>query len=97
MPVRGSDKDTNQLLSAFSTLLFDDLFCQSFYVLLYRVFHFHIVVVSSLLERSRLGVEVSVSNEGFRVFYPGFVRSRIDPGCSTYSLFLHCFSCSTLP
>jgi len=86
-PVRGSDKNTNQFLSAFSNLLFDDLFRQPFYVLLHRVFHFHILVVSSFFECSRLGIEVPVLNEGFRTFYPGFVRRQNRP--SSFDLLTH--------
>ena len=80
--VRGSNKDTDQLLSAFSTLLLNDLFRQSFYVLLHRVFHFNILIVSSFFERSRLGVEVPVLNEGLCILYSVVVRRQNRSGSS---------------
>ena len=71
-----NDKSTDQLLSAFPGVLFDDLFRQSLYVLLHRIFHFYIFVVSSFFERSCLGVEVPVLNERLWVFYSTVVRRQ---------------------
>ena len=74
--LRRCNEVANQLLSAFSSVLFDDFLRQSFYVLLYCVFHLHIFVVSSLFQRSCLGVEVPVFNEGFSIFYSTVVRRQ---------------------
>ena len=67
---------TDQLLGTFSSILSDDLFCQPLYILLHRVFHFYIFVISSFFERSRLRVEVPVPNERLCVFYSVFVRRQ---------------------
>ena len=76
MPSGQANEGANQLLSAFSSVLFDDLFCQSFHILFHRVFHFHILVISSFFERSRLGVKVPVLDEGFHMFHPAAVRGK---------------------
>lgn len=70
----GNNKDTNQLLSSFLSILLDDLFSQPLYVLLQRVFHFYVFVVSSLFERSRLRVEIPVLNERFCISDSAVVR-----------------------
>jgi len=90
-----SNKGTDQLLGTFSSVLFDDLFCQPLYILLHRVLHFDIFVVSSFFERSRLGVEVPVLNERLRVFCSVVVRRQNRFDLSDL-LILNRFPCPTL-
>lgn len=82
-----SIKDTDQFLSALFSILIDDLFSQPLYILLHRVFHFHVFVISSLLERSCLRVKIPAPNEGFRIFYPAVVRRW--NGVSSFNLLTH--------
>lgn len=90
------DKGTNQLLSVLFSILLDNPFGQPIYVLLHRIFHFHVLVISAFFKCSRLGVEISVFNKRFRILYSTNVnRERTGRPRLTYSLVLFRSSCPT--